>query len=352
MAIGKRHLDTGNKDKAIKFLEKSISMFPTMEAKQMLARAKNLGKAPEPQPARTKASAEGVRRRAAQRTEAPKDQRPYTKEQMELVNQCRRCKDLYKMLGVPKDANDATIKKAYRKMAIKLHPDKNSAPGADEAFKEINRAFSILSDSRKRMEYDHYGETSDNPAQGFSRRYQQQEFDPADIFREVFGAGFMNGGNVRTYHFGGGQGGFRQAQRGQAQGGQAQQGGLLQLLPLLLLFFLSFVSLPSGPSEVFSFHQTQQFRVQRRTISKNVIPDIPYYVETSFSRKYARDYSELRRLELQIQGKYVTYIERKCTNDKLSMRQRQRRAKGNVADFDTSRIPSCVEYQRIRQYMQ
>ena len=57
-----------------------------------------------------------------------------------------RCKDYYKMLGVDRGANDNELKKAYRKKCLKVHPDKNNAPDADEAFKRINQAMSVLSD--------------------------------------------------------------------------------------------------------------------------------------------------------------------------------------------------------------
>lgn len=67
-------------------------------------------------------------------------------------------KDYYKILGVPKSANDDTLKKAYRKLALKYHPDKNQTPGAEEKFKEIGEAYDVLSDQRKRQIYDQLGE--------------------------------------------------------------------------------------------------------------------------------------------------------------------------------------------------
>lgn len=67
-------------------------------------------------------------------------------------------KDFYKVLGVSKGATDDEIKKAYRKLALKFHPDKNKDPGAEEKFKEIAEAFEVLSDSEKRTIFDQYGE--------------------------------------------------------------------------------------------------------------------------------------------------------------------------------------------------
>ncbi|KAI8126439.1 DnaJ-like protein 1 [Lucilia cuprina] len=67
-------------------------------------------------------------------------------------------KDFYKILGINKTANDDEIKKAYRKLALKYHPDKNKTPQAEERFKEIAEAYEVLSDKKKRDIYDQYGE--------------------------------------------------------------------------------------------------------------------------------------------------------------------------------------------------
>lgn len=67
-------------------------------------------------------------------------------------------KDFYKTLAVSKGANDDEIKKAYRKLALKYHPDKNKAPGAEGKFKEVAEAYEVLSDKKKRDIYDQYGE--------------------------------------------------------------------------------------------------------------------------------------------------------------------------------------------------
>merc|ERR1739848_80005 len=66
--------------------------------------------------------------------------------------------DYYTILGVAGGASDDEIKKAYRKLALKYHPDKNQSPGAEEKFKEIGEAYDVLSDSKKKQIYDQYGE--------------------------------------------------------------------------------------------------------------------------------------------------------------------------------------------------
>ena len=67
-------------------------------------------------------------------------------------------KDYYKILGVARGASEDEIKKAYRKLALKYHPDKNQSAGAEEKFKEIGEAYDVLSDNKKKQVYDQYGE--------------------------------------------------------------------------------------------------------------------------------------------------------------------------------------------------
>lgn len=67
-------------------------------------------------------------------------------------------KDYYKILGISKSATDDEIKKAYRKLALKFHPDKNKNAGAEEMFKNVAEAYEVLSDKKKREIYDQYGE--------------------------------------------------------------------------------------------------------------------------------------------------------------------------------------------------
>ena len=115
--------------------------------------------------------------------------------------ECRKIiekKDYYDILGVEKNADETQIKRAYRKLAIKFHPDKNKAKNAEEAFKKVNQAFSVLSDKNKRQNYDMFG-TEEGPGMTMPT-----DFNPFDIFEQFFGdlggAGFsgFSGGPGRT----------------------------------------------------------------------------------------------------------------------------------------------------------
>ncbi|MBD3379522.1 MAG: molecular chaperone DnaJ [Candidatus Omnitrophica bacterium] len=94
--------------------------------------------------------------------------------------------DYYELLGVSREATDGELKKAYRKLAVKYHPDKN--PGnkeAEEKFKEISHAYEILSSPEKRSRYDRFGEAAFQGGGGFGGFH-----DPSDIFEQVFGGAF------------------------------------------------------------------------------------------------------------------------------------------------------------------
>ena len=110
-------------------------------------------------------------------------------------------RDYYEILGVEKSAEGEDIKKSYRKLAVKYHPDKN--PGdksAEEKFKELGEAYEALSDPQKRAAYDQYGHAAFDPRMRGGAGRAGGFHDPTDIFREVFGGS----GNIFEDLFGGG----------------------------------------------------------------------------------------------------------------------------------------------------
>jgi len=354
LEVGAKALKENNYEKAIRFLTKSLSMDETATARKLLAQAKADAANP-PQ-----ANGPGLRQRATAKSTPrepvkQQDTRPYTAAQANDVRRIKGCKDFYVMLGVPRDSTEAVIKKGYRKMAIKLHPDKNSAPGADEAFKEVSRAYGILSDPQQRAAYDQYGDTSDNPSQQYTRHYRN-DIDPADLFREVFGAGFPGGGgHFQTFHFGGGHrrtAGMHRARTQQPN----ERGSLLQLLPLLLLFFMSFASFPNQSESLFSFSKDSSHPVERHTMSQGIIPDITFFVDKSFKAKYGRNSRSLLSVESQVQTQYIYFVENKCRSEKNTRNRqvefaRKRRDKVNQAKLLEKQLKWCDELDRLNTYI-
>ena len=108
-------------------------------------------------------------------------------------------KDYYKLLGVSKTADAGQLKKAYRKLALKFHPDKNKEPGAEEKFKEISEAYEVLSDKDKRSIYDQYGE--EGLKGGIPGGGSRAGFDPNNNGFSSFNFGGGNGGSFRTFSF-------------------------------------------------------------------------------------------------------------------------------------------------------
>ena len=111
-------------------------------------------------------------------------------------------RDYYEVLGVGKDADDKTIKSAFRKLAKKYHPDINKDPDAPEKFKEAQEAYAVLSDKNKRSQYDQFGHAAFQGANGFGGAggaYDFSGFDINldDILGSMFGGGFGGFGGSR-----------------------------------------------------------------------------------------------------------------------------------------------------------
>lgn len=137
-------------------------------------------------------------------------------------------RDFYEVLGVAKTASAAEIKKAYRQLALKYHPDKNKSPDAAEKFKEISEAYEVLSNPQKKQQYDQFGHAAFDPASGFggfgggARTYRQGPFtytyttsggsrpggfgfdftDPFEIFESFFGGASPFGRAARMPRYG------------------------------------------------------------------------------------------------------------------------------------------------------
>ncbi|KAI9801306.1 MAG: hypothetical protein M1833_002876 [Piccolia ochrophora] len=236
--------------------------------------------------------------------------RKYTVEQKTAVIRVRKCgaTSFYDILGledVRRTVTDAEIKKAYRKLSLLTHPDKNGYEGADEAFKLVSRAFQVLSDADKKSKFDKFGGDPDNrfgpgsasassPFSNFARSASsrqgpmwEEEISPEEMFNRFFGGGMgggfgspfggglfdtgpqfvfnLNGGpGIRVHQFGGGRPRRRPSSTAHDASSSAPQPTLStaisNLLPLLLLFLLPLLSsLFSGSSSSSSPGPTLRF---------------------------------------------------------------------------------------------
>lgn len=102
--------------------------------------------------------------------------------------------DYYQLLGVPRNASDSEIKKSFRRLAMKYHPDRNrDNPGAEEQFKKIKEAYDVLSDPKKRSAYDQFGHAGVDPSMGAAGGFGFTGESFSDIFSDVFGDIFGGG---------------------------------------------------------------------------------------------------------------------------------------------------------------
>ncbi|XP_058452844.1 dnaJ homolog subfamily B member 14 [Malaya genurostris] len=309
------YLSEGKIEKAEKLLTKSLSLHPLKRAEELLEKIK-CG-AYTKRATSGNASDEGVRQRptASQGSKAETaTEAEYTAEQLEAVKRIKKCKDYYEVLGVTKEAPDTEIKKAYKKLALQLHPDKNKAPGAVEAFKAIGNAVAILTDAEKRKSYDLYG--SDEQHQPTARRTRTQyeyaysrgfetEFTAEELFNMFFG------GNIPTQHVYMRQRRFHRAEHQQQQYREPQSGyaAFINLLPIILLIGLSMMSSFFISDPIYSLTPSQKFSVARKTNQLK----IPYYVKDNFHSEYQ---GSVGRLEASVEEEYLNNLKHSCYRER------------------------------------
>lgn len=300
-AIGVNAMKQKEYARAAKFFRKSLSLYPLSGVEALLTTVERLETAGNDTANGTTSgsahnengtSGSNFRRNTSSGSAVPPAPtspggRSYTQEQVEIVETILRAKAQggrtahYKVLNVSSTScTESDIKKAYRKLAVKVHPDKNSAPKSDEAFKAVGLAYATLSDPQKKAIYDRYGdEDPDNRGGGGGGGMRQagtrgmhfrpgDEVSPEDIFNMFFGGGMPGGGmhrgpgGMHFYTNFGGPGGFAQARQQQQRNtqGTSQQrqettpglASLVQLLPFLLILMLSFLNMNDYSSQTRS----------------------------------------------------------------------------------------------------
>jgi len=188
-----------------------------------------------------------------------------------------RAKDFYEILGVKKDVGEDELKKKFRKLSLKVHPDKNKSPRAEESFKKVAAAFSCLKDTEKRRTYD-LGGGNDNMfatdqgrgqggGDGFTY-YYSGNVDPNDIFFNFF----SGGGFEDTFGMNGEQFRQRYQRRGQTRSRQepAQPRNnlvamIIQFFPIIVILSYLLMNPLFAKSQFYSFSRTNRFPHRRVT---------------------------------------------------------------------------------------
>ncbi|KAJ7956674.1 Chaperone protein dnaJ 49-like [Quillaja saponaria] len=329
LKIGKEAFENGDRTRALKFVNKARRLDPTLPVDDLLSAIR---KESDDQPAQdtggtgdangstsSKPSDQpSVRRRVPSTgSSSSSTSATYTEEQITIVKEIKKKKDFYDILGVEKSCTVEDVRKAYRKLSLKVHPDKNSAPGAEEAFKAVSKAFQCLSNEESRKKYDLVG--SDEPVyerratrhgpQGYNG-YYDAEFDADEIFRNFFYGGMA----PTTTQFSGFSFGHGMRPRAAEQGTAGfNVRALVQLLPVLFIILLNF--LPSS-QPVYSLSRSYPYEY-RFTTQKGV----NYYVKsTKFEQEYPANSPDRISLEGRVEREYFSILAQNC---RLEMQRRQ-----------------------------
>nr|GEY00831.1 hypothetical protein [Tanacetum cinerariifolium] len=260
--IGKDALGLGDRNKALKFMLKAKKLDPSLEIDDLLSSLESDdGPKESPSVSGPVRPENGVRRRVPE-AGSSSGVGGYGEDQVTIVSEIKRKKDYYEILGLEKSCSVEDVRKAYRKLSLKVHPDKNKAPGSEEAFKKVSKAFQCLSVEENRKQYDLVG--SDEPV--YERRAARR----------------MQGGN--------GSSGMRT---------------LIQLIPVILIILLNF--LPSN-EPVYSLSRSYGYD-HVLTTQKG----INFYVKSrNFENDYPLNSQERVQLEEKIEDDYLSIITHNC----------------------------------------
>ena len=319
--------------------------------------------------------------------------RSYTDAQESLAKEILRKskKGYYDVLGIEKGANDAQIKKAYRKLALKLHPDKNTAPSAEQAFKIISAANDCLSDGDKRRIYDQTGMDGDDASTGGGggfrghpfggmggmggMRFQGQQIDPDDLINMFFGGGLGGGFGGPGMHFrtaggrrtrqeharGGGGGGGRGEERG-----NKDVGGIFSIIQTVFMIAIMLSYFSGGGEKPKHYHLDRESKISPldpRAESKHrgygnyatmvkthdARDGLPFFVDPQMY--YRTSDQEKSFIWKNVEEEWKQVYQNKCLSEKHNKNNRVQRArwigKDALAKASELPLPACEERNKI-----
>lgn len=269
------------------------------------------------------------------------------RDDAQLVRRILRTKDYYNVLQVPRDSSEQEIRRAYKKLSLKVHPDKNRAPGADEAFKKVSQAMMCLTDEEKRQTYDTYGDEEPPPQRVYPQRRQHD-----DVYEFVMRAGARGRRGESDLLF-------------SIDGITLLQlvGRVSQALPVIVVLgaMLFAGGGGSGSGMKFSLSETGVFRNARTTPEL----EIDYWVADEFERHLERMAQDPRRdrqtrrelasFERQVEQHYVRSLRSDCDAQETIRRKKVLKvkyARGDAEELEKARRhprPACSELERLHR---
>jgi DnaJ family protein B protein 12 len=310
LRIGRAAMEAGDKGRALKFLKMAQRLYPSAEVEEVLT---NLNETKREEASAEKDSTSDKQAKNSEQTNnfhplnSTSSAADVSAEHIEIVQRVRRTKDYYQILCLSKNCTEDEVRKAYRKLSLKVHPDKNKTAGAEEAFKAVSKAFQVLSDAELRRNYDLHGpeEESQRVRQRHTRHgapvYYEDVFDANDIFNSFFGMHQANGSFQRTH--------FVRTQWTTGARGETHSVNLLSLLQLLPILFLIIVTLFPFSQPVYSLTSVSPYQFQQKTKDH----EVRYYVKSrSFDMEYAPGSYARQQLEAQIETEFKDILVQNC----------------------------------------
>ncbi|XP_033005004.1 dnaJ homolog subfamily B member 12 isoform X1 [Lacerta agilis] len=361
IAIAVGAIKAGQVEKARRFLEKAQRLYPSQRVRVLLDSLTRSEKSSNGHSQTKESTNPHLRKMSgdipAANGEAGGDiSKGYTQDQVDAVKRVKQCKDYYEILGVSRDSSDEDLKKAYRKLALKFHPDKNHAPGATEAFKAIGNAYAVLSNPEKRKQYDQFGDAKVSPTRhghsptDFNRGFEA-DISPEDLFNMFFGGGFPSSPtlnrepkgrqhrectvsacsrkpprvvestwrerrgeprNVHVYSNGRMRYTYHQRQDRREHQGDGGLGLFVQLMPILILIIVSALSQMMVSSPPYSLsHRPSVGHIFKRTTEHL---KVSYYVADNFAEEYTG--TNLKNVERSVEDDYIANLRNNCWKEK------------------------------------
>mmetsp|Transcript_17095 Transcript_17095/g.35588 ORF Transcript_17095/g.35588 Transcript_17095/m.35588 type:complete len:420 (+) Transcript_17095:56-1315(+) len=348
---------SGDWVRARRLAVKSLAMFPSDSARDLVGEIDHRLSGSHGRPTADAKSRPAVKAESSDPTQpamsssassnsSSSSSRRYTDSQRQVVERVLRSKDLYEVLDLKREeVRDAeTVKKAYKRKALKLHPDKNFAPGAEEAFKRLSHAVQVLSDPRRRDTYDRVGE--DEPSVTMRRRADvhemTNEMSPEEIF-QMFFAGAMHEpfSNVRVYSMG--PRGFRPTGPTQGHGQRGRHVDLGRLIPVVIVLLGTLASNFGGNNRsVYSLNRIGPYRVEKFTHRSNLAYFIPQGPQ--FNEQYPEGSFSRRRLEDRIERQIMMQLRDACSIEEARLLE--------IRSYSKSWLISSSERQRLEELAQ